>query len=77
MNQEHSKLQHKQEAHQTSDLRQTSGTESGREFESPEQLLREDASTVRVPDAVEARLRRSVEENPKPRRPWWNRWGKR
>lgn len=46
---------------------------AAREFTSAEEALREDAKNVTVPPAVEQRLSKSIENLPKPDRPWWKR----
>jgi hypothetical protein len=73
MNPKHSKLQHQQQERQAAELHQTADAASERAFESVEQMLREDAATVRVPPAVENRLSRSAQQNPRSPRSWWTR----
>jgi hypothetical protein len=46
---------------------------AAREFASAEEALREDARNVTVPPAVEQRLSKSIENLPKPGRPWWKK----
>ena len=46
---------------------------SVREFASVEELLRHDASQTTVPTRVTERLDRSIQNEPKPRRSWWQR----
>jgi hypothetical protein len=77
MNPQNSRLQQKQQEEQTASLQQGAGTQAAREFASAEDALRADAGRVRVPPAVEERLSRSVQEEPKPGRPWWRRWRER
>lgn len=77
MNPQRSKLQHQQEQELETDLQHTSKTQAAREFQSVEQMLREDASATVVPAAVEERLSRSVRQHPKSERTWWRRWRKR
>ena len=43
------------------------------EFASVEAALREDRAAVTVPPAVEQRLSKSIENLPKPGKPWWKR----
>jgi hypothetical protein len=72
-----SKLEHQQAEEQTVNLQagsQTQSTESVRAFESVESMLREDAASTPVPPAVEEKLARSVQQQPRPKRSWWNRW---
>lgn len=44
-----------------------------REFATAEELLRADASQIEVPPAVEQRLDVSIQRQPTPARPWWQR----
>jgi len=44
-----------------------------REFANTEAALREDRANVTVPPAVEQRLSKSIENLPKPGKPWWKR----
>jgi len=76
MNQEHSKLRHEERQEQAAPLKQTTNSETPREFESVEEVLREDASAIVVPPAVEKRLSQSIQQSPKAPRSWWNRWRK-
>ena len=46
---------------------------SAREFTSMEELLRHDASQTIVPSRVAERLDRSIQNEPKPTRSWWQR----
>lgn len=46
---------------------------SAREFSSAEEALREDFRQTVVPPAVEQRLSKSIENLPKPAKPWWKR----
>jgi len=46
---------------------------AAREFASAEEALREDIRQTVVPPAVEHRLSKSIENLPKPERPWWKR----
>ncbi len=43
------------------------------EFATVEELLRADASQTEVPPAVEQRLDASIQREPKPASPWWQR----
>jgi hypothetical protein len=76
MNQEYSKLQQKRREELAAELQSASETRTAHEFESVEQMLRDDAATISVPAAVERRLSESVQQNPKPPRSWWDRWRK-
>ena len=69
MNPKHNKLTQKTGAESLS--RQTSGTSAAHDFETPEELLRFDASGQKPPEAVARRLADSVAgEKPLP---WWKR----
>ena len=46
---------------------------AAREFATPEELLRFDASQTIVPPAVAKRLSESIQQEPKPSRSWWQR----
>ena len=46
---------------------------AAREFATAEELLRADASQIEVPPAVEQRLDVSIQREPTPARPWWQR----
>jgi hypothetical protein len=46
---------------------------TAREFATPEELLRHDASQTEVPPAVATRLNESIQREPKPARSWWRR----
>ena len=46
---------------------------SAREFTSPEEMLRHDAIHTIVPTRVVERLDRSIQNEPKPCRSWWQR----
>jgi hypothetical protein len=43
------------------------------EFDTPEQMLRHDASHTPVPPNIATRLKQSLAELPPPARPWWRR----
>lgn len=45
-----------------------------REFASPEELLRHDASHTPVPPKVGDRLKQSIASLPRPKEPWWRRF---
>jgi hypothetical protein len=76
MNPERTRLQHEQREEQTADLQHTTRTQAAHEFESVEQMIREDAAEVQVPATVEERLSQSVQQNPRPPGSWWKRWRK-
>lgn len=60
-----------QEQQQVSET-QTQKTE-GREFATPEELLRYDAAQTEVPPTVAERLDQSLQNEPKPARSLWQR----
>ncbi|MDD2706935.1 MAG: hypothetical protein PHV34_02915 [Verrucomicrobiae bacterium] len=47
--------------------------EGVREFETPEELLRYDASQAPLPPAIQSRLKESLAREPAKKRPWWRR----
>jgi hypothetical protein len=47
---------------------------AAREFATPEELLRFDASQTIVPPAVGKRLNESIQQKPRPARSWWQRF---
>lgn len=69
-----SKLEHRQ-IEQTAETRQTQAQAAGREFASPEEMLRFDAAQTEVPETVKARLADSLEKEPpsEARASWWRR----
>ena len=46
---------------------------AAREFATAEEALREDIRQTVVPPAIEQRLSKSIENLPKPEKPWWKR----
>lgn len=69
MNPKHNKLTHKTGVESVS--QQKSGTSAAHDFETPEELLRFDASGQEPPAAVARRLAESMaSEKPSP---WWKR----
>jgi hypothetical protein len=53
---------------------QTEPTQEVREFKSPEEMLRFDASQNSPPCALVERLRQSLAKEPQARLGWWKRW---
>jgi hypothetical protein len=47
---------------------------AAREFATPEELLRHDASQTIVPPAVGKRLNESIQQEPRRARSWWQRF---
>lgn len=70
MNSKIPKLQQKQKLDTTAQ----SASQAAREFASPEELLREDASQTIPPRALAHRVAESIAKEPKPARSWWQRW---
>ena len=65
---------HKQTSREREQLSQTQAQNtSAREFATAEEALREDIRQTVVPPAVEERLSKSIENLPKPEKPWWKR----
>lgn len=73
MNPEPSKLRHQEIEQQTAELHQTQQKQTGREFASVEELIRQDAQNTPVPPVVAERLVESMAREPKPPRSWWRR----
>jgi hypothetical protein len=67
-----SKLKHQEEQHAEQQSQATQG-QATLEFNTPEELLRHDASQVSPPPGVAERLGRSVAREPKASRSWWRR----
>jgi hypothetical protein len=69
----HNKLSHQQKE-QEELAAQQSQIPSGKEFSSPEELLRFDAAQTSVPPGIAERLQNSSATVPPPSsRPWWKR----
>jgi len=69
----HNKLSHQQKE-QEELAAQQSQIPSGKEFSSPEELLRFDAAQTSVPPSIAERLQNSSATVPPPSsRPWWKR----
>jgi hypothetical protein len=47
---------------------------AGREFVTPEEMLRHDALHTPVPPTIAHRLQQSLAQIPAPSRGWWRRW---
>ena len=72
MNPESSKLKHKHaEQAEEQTIQQTS--QKPLEFQTPEELLRHDATQVVPPDSIIERLKASIAQEPKPSRSLWKR----
>lgn len=73
------RLRHLHEQSQDQTAEQAAGHQSsaaaspGLEFETPEALLRHDATENPAPPSLAVRLRDSLAEEPAPRAPWWRR----
>ena len=66
-----SRLNQREQEEQTP--QQQTKAEQGREFATPEELLRFDAAQTPVPSGIEQKLQRSLDAAPKPDRSWWQR----
>jgi hypothetical protein len=71
MNPKTSKLQQQQKQETTE---QTASQQAGREFASPEEVLRHDAEKTLPPAALAHRVAESIAKEPPPARSWWQRW---
>jgi hypothetical protein len=67
------RLQHRQAEEQTAAQQQTTGQQAGLAFDSVEELLRYDNLQTLLPPAIAERLKTSLEQEPKPKRSWWQR----
>jgi hypothetical protein len=67
------KLRHEQQQQAEQEQVQRQAT-AGREFATPEELLRFDAARVQPPPAVAERLNRSLQREPKKPQSWWKKW---
>jgi hypothetical protein len=67
------RLQHRQMEEQTAEQQQTTGQQAGLVFDSVEELLRHDTLQTVTPPAIVERLKASLEQEPKPKRSWWQR----
>jgi hypothetical protein len=68
---QHSKLSSEQQQQHTAEHQVQQRT--GREFATPEELLRFDAAQTGVPVEIAKRLAKSAEGLPSPSRSWWRR----
>jgi hypothetical protein len=73
MNRHIAKLNQEQ-IEQASSHRQTSRNEEALEFATADELIRHDAKRNAPSPAVAARLQESIAREPRPARPWWQRW---
>ncbi|HKS36122.1 MAG TPA: hypothetical protein VJW76_02960 [Verrucomicrobiae bacterium] len=64
-----SRLRHRQEI-----AEQTTRQPPKQEFETVEEMIRQDASQTEPPAAVAERLADSISREPKPAKPWWRRF---
>jgi hypothetical protein len=63
---------HLQQQQQERTGEQAQQTQAGREFGSPEEMLRHDRAATPLPEAVASRLKQTLAAEPPPR-PWWKR----
>jgi hypothetical protein len=67
------RLQQRQAEEQTAEQQQMTGQQAGLAFDSVEELLRYDNLQIVPPPAIAERLKVSLEQEPKPKRSWWQR----
>ena len=67
------RLQHRQTEEQSAEQQQTTGQQAGLAFDSVEELLRYDNLQTTPPPTIAERLKVSLEQEPKPKRSWWQR----
>ena len=67
------RLQQRQAEEQTAEQQQTTGQQTGLAFDSVEGLLRYDNLQTIPPPAIAERLKLSLEQEPGPKRSWWQR----
>ena len=67
------RLQQRQVEEQTAEQQQTTGQQAGLAFDSVEELLRYDNLQTIPPPAIAERLKASLEQEPLPKRSWWQR----
>lgn len=67
------RLQHRQVEERSTEQQQTTGQQTGLAFDSVEELLRYDNLQTIPPPAIAERLKVSLEQEPKPKRSWWQR----
>jgi hypothetical protein len=63
-----------QEQQQATEVQSQQTGQAAREFASADELLRFDAKQTIVPPEVGQRLGRSLQNEPRPAKPWWRRW---
>ena len=63
----------RQQEEQTSETVRAAKQEQVKEFASVEEMLTHDSSQVAPPAIIEERLKRSIRNEPKPERSWWQR----
>lgn len=67
------RFQQRQAEEQTAEQQQTNGQQAGLAFDSVEELLRYDNLQTSPPSSIAERLKISLEQEPKPKRSWWQR----
>lgn len=72
MNQPTSKLNQRQREETVSQQQNVHDTATV-EFATAEEMIRHDAAQAPVPPAVAERLQKSIAQEPKPERSWWQR----
>jgi hypothetical protein len=63
-----------QEQQKLSEVQAQQTQSTAREFASADELLRHDAKQTLVPPEIAQRLGRTLQNEPRPERPWWRRW---
>ena len=62
-----------QEQH-VSEVQSEQTSQTIKEFASPDELLRFDRQQTMVPPEIAHRLGQSLQNEPRPPKPWWRRW---
>ncbi len=63
-----------QEQQKLSEVQAQQLQSTAREFALADELLRFDAKQTLVPPEIAQRLGRTLQNEPRPGRPWWRRW---
>ena len=73
MNSDKQRFQHRPAEEQTTEQQQTTGQPAGLTFDSVDELLRYDNLQTTPPPSIAERLKISLEQEPRPKRSWWQR----
>jgi len=68
---QHSKLSQSQQQTEQHGATHETHQQAGKEFASSEELIRFDASHIKVPPEIALRLKHSLAQEAAPRRSWW------